>query len=163
MKSRFTLALSALILLPLTGCAAQAPLQAKHQPLETSAFYGHWRVTGVAVSDSGIQALVDNDPSLMSRGLSFTHESLAWDASANAAEDTCTGPVFKKLAALPGAEQQPQLHKLGIRKAVPYDVHCQSGSWGPVDGESPAFFLAPDGSLALLWYDGGMLKLVKNK
>ncbi|WP_231993955.1 MULTISPECIES: hypothetical protein [Pseudomonas syringae group] len=161
MKSRFSCCSSFLIMLSLTGCAVNMDTPKRDQPGE-SALYGSWHVAGVAVSDSGVQALEDNDPSFMGRRLSFNHDQLAWKASAGSTEDVCKGPVFHKLPTISGAELEPQLHKLGIEKAVPYGVECTSGSWGPLDKESPVFFLAQNGSLALSWYDGGMLKLVRD-
>ncbi|OCX18520.1 hypothetical protein [Pseudomonas graminis] len=161
MKSRFSFNSSFLIMLSLTGCAATMDA-AKHDQLRENALYGSWHVAGVAVSDSGVQALEDNDPSFMGRRLSFNHDQLAWKASADSTEDVCNGPVFHKLPAMSGAELKPQLHKLGIEKAVPYGVECKTGSWGPLDKESPAFFLAQDGTLALSWYDGGLLKLIRD-
>lgn len=161
MKSRFPYSSSFLIILSLTGCAANMDAPKHDQPGE-SALYGSWHVAGVAVSDSGVQALGGDDPSFMGRRLSFNHDQLAWKASANSTEDVCKGPVFHKLPPISGAELEPQLHKLGIEKAVRYSVECKSGSWGPFDKETPAFFLAQDGSLALSWYDGGLLKLVRD-
>ncbi len=161
MKSRFSLSSSFLIMLSLTGCAANMHAPKHDQPGE-SALYGSWHVAGVAVSDSGVQALGDDDPSFMGRRLSFSHDQLAWKASTDSTEDVCKGPVFHELPAMTGAELEPQLHKLGIEKAVRYSVECKSGSWGPFDKETPAFFLAQDGALALSWYDGGLLKLVRD-
>ncbi|WP_054087251.1 MULTISPECIES: hypothetical protein [Pseudomonas syringae group] len=161
MKSRFSLSSSFLIMLSLTGCAATMNTQKHDQPGE-SVFYGSWHVAGVAVSDSGVQALGDDDPSFMDRRLSFNHDQLAWKASAGSTEDMCKGPVFHKLPAMSGAELEPQLRKLGMEKAVRYGVECKSGSWGPLNKERPTFFLAQDGSLALSWYDGGLLKLVRD-
>lgn len=161
MKSRFSFSSSFLIMLSLTGCAANMDAPKHDQPGE-SALYGSWHVAGVAVSDSGVQALGDDDPSFMGRRLNFNHDQLAWKASTDSTEDVCKGPVFHKLPAMTGAELEPQLHKLGIEKAVRYSVECTSGSWGPFDKETPAFFLAQDGSLALSWYDGGLLKLVRD-
>ncbi|KPW15617.1 hypothetical protein ACKUFS_02770 [Pseudomonas cannabina] len=161
MKSRFSFSSSFLIMLSLTGCAATMNTQKHDQPGE-SAFYGNWRVAGVAVSDSGVQALEDNDPGFVGRRLSFNHDQLAWKTSASSTDDVCKGPVFHKLPAMTEAELEPQLHKLGMRKAERYGVECKSGRWGPFDKETPTFFLAKDGSLALSWYDGGLLKLVRD-
>ncbi|UQW73940.1 hypothetical protein [Pseudomonas avellanae] len=161
MKSRFSFSSSFLIMLSLTGCAVSMD-PPKRDQLGESALYGSWRVAGVAVSDSGVQALEDNDPRFMGRRLGFNHEQLAWQASADSTEDVCKAPVFQRLPAMSGVGLEPQLHKLGIERAVPYGVECKSGNWGPFDQESPVFFLAQDGSLALSWYDGGMLKLVRD-
>ncbi|RMV69762.1 hypothetical protein ALP06_04765 [Pseudomonas coronafaciens pv. atropurpurea] len=161
MKSRFSFSSSLLIMLSLTGCAVNMDAS-KHDQSGENALYGSWHVAGVAVSDSGVQALETDDPSLMGRRLSFSHDQLAWKAPTDSTEDVCRGPVFHKLPAMSGAELEPQLHKLGIEKAVLYGVECKSGSWGPFDKETPVFFMAQDGSLALSWYDGGMLKLVRD-
>lgn len=161
MKSRFSLSSSFLILLSLTGCAADSDTQHPNQ-VGDGAIYGSWHVAGVAVSDSGVQALETDDPTLMGKPLNFNHDQLAWKASASSTEDVCSRPVFHKLAATTEAESMLQLRKLGMEKAIPYGVECKSGSWGPLDETSPTFFIAPDGSLALSWYDGGMLKLLRD-
>lgn len=163
MKSGFTRLSYALALFSLMGCAGQTHHQEKTAQPETSFFYGKWRVAGVAVSDEGVQALEDNDPGLMGRRVDFTHDLLAWNSSLNTTEDTCRGPVLKPLPTASTDEEQSQLQKLGIHNSMPYGVHCNSGNWGLIDELSPTFFLAPDGSLALFWYDGGMLKLVRDK
>ncbi|KPW68747.1 hypothetical protein, partial [Pseudomonas cannabina] len=98
----------------------------------------------------------------MGRRLSFNHDQLAWKTSADSTEDVCKGPVFHKLPAMSEAELEPQLRKLGMERAERYGVECKSGRWGPFDKETPAFFLAKNGSLALSWYDGGLLKLVRD-
>ncbi|RMT27411.1 hypothetical protein ALP50_05240 [Pseudomonas syringae pv. spinaceae] len=157
MKSRLSFSSSFLIMLSLTGCAANMDAP-KHDQSGESALYGSWHVTGVAISGSGVQALADDDPSFMGRHLSFNHDQLAWKASTDLTEDVCKAPIFHKLPAMSGTEPEPQLRKLGIEKAVRYSVECKSGSWGPFDKETPVFFLAKNGSLALSWYDGGLLK-----
>lgn len=161
MMSQFSFSAYFMIMLSLSGCAANMDAP-KHNQSGESALYGSWHVAGVAVSDLGVQAMVDDDPSFMGRRLSFDHDQLSWKVSKDLNEDVCKGPVFHKLPAMSGAETEPQLRKLGIGKAVRYSVECKSGSWGPFDKETPVFFLAQDGTLALSWYDGGLLRLERD-
>ncbi len=122
-----------------------------------SAFTGYWRVARVAVPDAGVQALADDDPSLMGKRLTFTSMRLAWDR-APMTGDVCTGPSFEPLERLP-PDLQPGFRKLGMRRPVAYAVHCQSGTWGP--GRDPIIYRGAAGALALPWYDNAMMMLVR--
>lgn len=122
-----------------------------------SAFTGHWRVARVAVSDEGVQALGDDDPSLMGKRLTFTTSQLAWDRTPTTG-DVCIDPSFEPLGRRP-PDLQPALRKLGMRQPVAYAVRCRSGSWGP--GPDPVLFRGVAGALALPWYDGAVLMLVR--
>ncbi len=146
----------------MAACTSVPPTQSKPNPQGASPFYGHWQVAGVAVSNSGVQALTDNDPSLMGQRLSASEALLAWDQPV-VTGDTCTKPRFTKTPALPSLEQQERLAKLGMQPAIAYAVACQSGDWGPEGKGSPTFFLSPRGDLGLSWYDGGMLKLTRSE
>lgn len=123
-----------------------------------AAFAGHWRVAGVAVADDGVQALTDNDPSLVGKRLTFSPDRLAWDQPP-ATRDTCLRPTFRRLATSAPRALGPQLRKLGLPRPTPFAIRCQSGSWGP--GATPVVFRGAGGTLALPWYDGGVLKLVR--
>ncbi|MFC6792163.1 hypothetical protein ACFQE0_22835 [Methylobacterium komagatae] len=122
-----------------------------------SAFTGHWRVAKVAVPDIGVQALADNDPSLMGKRLTFTSTRLAWDRTPSTG-DVCEAPDFQPLERLP-PDVQPELRKLGMRQPVAYAVHCQSGMWGP--GRDPVIYRGAAGALALPWYDNAVMMLVR--
>jgi hypothetical protein len=122
-----------------------------------SAFAGHWRVARVAVYDTGVQALVDDDPSLMGKRLTFTSARLAWDLTPSTG-DVCTDPDFQPLERLP-PDGQPELRKLGMRQPVAYLVHCRTGTWGP--GRDTIIYRGAAGALALPWYDGAMMMLVR--
>lgn len=136
-------------------CAATTPVLAQSGPM---GFTGHWRVAGVAVSDTGVQALSDNDPSLMGKRLTFTLQRLAWDRPTST-NDSCVGPIFTRLSRMPSADLQPELRKLGMREPVAYRLRCGSGSWGP--GNGMVVYQGAAGAIAMPWYDGGVLKLVR--
>ena len=136
--------------------AAAAPSAMAEGPI--SAFIGHWRVVRVAVSDAGVQALADNDPSLMGKRLTFTARQLSWDRPPTTG-DVCTGPSFRPLDRLP-RDVQPELRKLGMRQPVAYAVHCSAGDWGP--GRDPVMYQGVAGALALPWYDGAVLMLARD-
>ncbi|TXC72754.1 hypothetical protein FSB78_04655 [Sphingomonas ginsenosidivorax] len=123
-----------------------------------AAFAGHWRVAGVAVSDTGVQALADNDPSLMGKRLTFSQARLAWDQPP-ATRDACVSPSFRRLATPAPAGLRPQLRKLGLPRPTAFAIRCRSGSWGP--GDRPVVYRGAGGVLAMPWYDGGVLKLVR--
>ncbi|AMA46168.1 hypothetical protein ACI2KE_10805 [Pseudomonas monteilii] len=148
-----------LLALVLSGCDANTSAHTNAAQL-ISTFQGDWKVTKVAVSDSGVQALQDDDPSLMGKHASFTPDALTW-VPADSAEDACKQPTFRKLTVAPDQDIQGRLDKLGLSRATPYSVRCASGSWGPMGEEDPAFFVGADGSLGLAWYDGGLLKLTR--
>jgi hypothetical protein len=78
------------------------------------AFTGHWRVARVAVSDVGVQALGDDDPSLVGKRLTFTSTRLAWDRTPSTG-DVCLSPEIQPLERLP-PDVQPELRKLGMRQ-----------------------------------------------
>lgn len=123
-----------------------------------SSFIGDWRVAGVAVSDNGVQALVDDDPSLMGKRLSFRSPRLTWDQP-RVTNDICEGPSFTRLPTKPSAELKPQLRKLGMRQPVAYVLRCGSGKWGPESDMT--VYLGAAGAIIMPWYDGGVLKLVQ--
>lgn len=150
MKPR-ALAMAALIA---SGAATQAGALSGGM----NAFAGTWRVAGVAVPDAGVQALSDNDPSLMGKRLTFTPARLAWNQPP-ATGDVCTGPKFERTGTPPPPALRPQLRKLGMRAPVGYALHCRSGSWGPET--VPLLYVGEAGAVAMPWYDGGMLKLVR--
>ncbi|WP_407316034.1 hypothetical protein [Pseudomonas sp. nanlin1] len=146
----------------MAACSSAPSTPSKPNAQDASPFYGRWQVAGVAVSNSGIQALTDNDPSLMGQRLSVSEALLAWEQPV-VTGDTCSKPRFIQTAALPSLEQQERLAKLGMQPAIAYAVACQSGDWGPEGQGSPTFFLTSRGELGLSWYDGGMLKLTRSK
>ncbi|WP_237481391.1 hypothetical protein [Lichenibacterium dinghuense] len=124
----------------------------------STAFTGHWQVAGVAVPDAGIQALTNNDPSLMGKRLTFTPQRLNWDQPTST-NDVCMGPTFTRLSTRPPVDLLPQLRKLGMRQPVAYTLRCRSGSWGP--GDQTNVYLGAAGSIAMPWYDNGVLRLIR--
>ena len=149
-----TYAVIAAVILATAGSCI--PVVAAPGPLHGLA--GHWRVIGVAVSNSGAQALADNDPSLMGRGLSFTPAGLGWDQP-TPTKDSCLSPRFERLDRVPPVELEPQLRKLGMPRPTFYAVRCRAGSWGP--DTNATLFLGRGGVIAMPWYDGGLLKLTR--
>lgn len=125
---------------------------------QMKAFAGHWRVTGVAVSDDGVQALSANDPSLIGKGLTVSNARLAWDRP-TATHDSCLNPRFTRLGTSAPAALRSQLRELGLPRPTSFSIRCQSGSWGP--GDSAMIFRGSGGVLAMPWYDGGLLKLAR--
>jgi hypothetical protein len=124
-----------------------------------SAFAGHWRVAGVAVSDYGVQALADNDPSLMGKRLTVSPAGLAWKRTPST-KDFCANPRFTRIRTAAPAELRPQLRKLGLPRPTAFAIHCASGSWGP--DTRPVLYRGADDALAMPWYDGGVLKLTRD-
>lgn len=125
---------------------------------ETIAFTGQWRVTGVAVSDNGVQALDENDPSLMGKQLTITRARLVWDQP-TATRDSCLNPRFVRLRTPAPMALRPQLRKLGLPRPTSFSIRCGSGSWGP--GGNALVFRGAGGVLAMPWYDGGLLRLAR--
>jgi hypothetical protein len=115
-------------------------------------------LAGVAVDDEGVQALSDNDPSLMGKRLTFSRTRLAWDQP-QATHDACSDPQFVRVDKPAPAELRVQLRKLRMPRPTTFAIKCRSGSWGPDD--NPVVFRGAGGVLAMTWYDGGMLKLVR--
>ncbi|MCJ2139025.1 hypothetical protein [Methylobacterium sp. E-066] len=122
-----------------------------------SAFTGHWRVARVAVSDIGVQALGNDDPSLLGKRLTLTSTRLARNRTPSTG-DVSEGPDFQPLERLP-PDVQPELRKLGMRQPVAYAVHCQTGTWGP--GRDTVIYRGTAGALDLPWYDGAVMMLVR--
>lgn len=109
---------------------------------------GDWEVTAVAVDDSGIQALVKDDPAYMGAVLSIGEESLVWTKGTDtrpidpAIDDCAEGANF---ALMDGA----------------YTVACGTGAWGPGDGA--VITLLGEDEITVDWYDGGLLTLTRSE
>ncbi|WP_342650471.1 hypothetical protein [Pseudomonas sp. REB1044] len=145
-------------LLALAACDAGNTAKPSATEAQGFSFDGRWSVAGVAVSDDGVQALVDNDPSLMNETLTFSAKLLKWDAPQGSG-DTCSQPVINTISTAPDEDARALLDKLGLHDTTAYSVHCETGHWGPVQGASPTFYSNAAGDLALVWYDGALLKL----
>ncbi|MDO7904667.1 hypothetical protein ACE1YR_22165 [Pseudomonas sp. K1(2024)] len=145
-------------LLALAACDAGNTAKPSATEAQGFSFDGHWSVAGVAVSDDGVQALVDNDPSLMNRTLTFSPELLKWDAQ-DGPDDACKDPSINALSSTPAANKLALLDKLGMSDTTAYSVRCETGSWGPVKGAGQIFYTTAAGDVALVWYDGALLKL----
>jgi hypothetical protein len=149
---------------PTPSSSSTAPVSAAR---DIAALAGRWRVTRLAVGD-GVQALAADDPAYVGQRLVLGTDRFAWAtprASGATLSDVCDGPA---LAPLPepgaGAEQRQHataLARLGVTKADALAVECDRGTWGPEAAGGAILFPAGDDRLAMSWYDGGMLLLVR--
>jgi len=97
---------------------------------------GTWRITGVTVAPSPVQAVTRDDPSLMGALLDVTRDRLSWRAP-------------HRSTSLDMSCEQPRL----VRGAI----LCRSGSFGP-----PGTRATRRGdTLTLPWYDGATLRLTR--
>jgi len=97
---------------------------------------GSWRVTGVAVAASPVQAVTPDDPSLMGAILDVARERLSWRAPyrSRSLSYSCATPRLVRGAIL-----------------------CDSGSFGP-----PGSRVTRRGdTLTMRWYDGAILRLTR--
>ncbi|WP_312936281.1 hypothetical protein [Pseudomonas sp.] len=152
---------TSVIALCLLAACGKEPVSPAASTVE-QALSGNWHVAGVAVPDTGVQALADDDPQVMGWRLRFSHDRLEADKRQGLVDDTCTQPTFQAVASTSDADTTAQLRKLGVDQATAYSVICKSGSWGPSDADTATFFKGVDGTLALRWYDNGMFKLVRD-
>lgn len=137
--------------------------------IDFAALAGRWKVVGVAVAAGGAQALVRDDPAYMGRVLDISEARLNWmkdKAMAGATlSDRCDGPVTARqtgAAAQDYAQQfAAQTQALHIDRPDPHAVECDAGQWGPEAAGGAILLPAPDGRIAMSWYDGAMLLLQK--
>ena len=138
--------------------------------IDFAALAGRWTVMGVAVGDHGVQALAKDDPAYIGRKLEIHGDHLAWSpgqsASAANLSDRCDDPVTARQtgAAAQDYDRQfaSQLATFKIDAPQPHAVECDSGQWGPEAAGGAILFPAPDGRIAMSWYDGAMLLLEKD-
>ena len=99
-------------------------------------FVGRWRVVGVTVAPSPVQALTPDDPTLLNAVLDVTRDRLWWDARPSGSfDDTCIAP----------------------RLTLDGQINCSGSEFGPPG----ARLLARGNRITLGWYDGGTLELVR--
>lgn len=148
---------------------AAAPLDPAASRIDFAGLAGQWKVVGVAVAESGVQALAKDDPAYMGQLLDIAAERLSWvkgKAAAGATlSDQCDGPVTARQtgAAAQDYERQfaAQTKALHIAQPDPHAVECDDGQWGPEAAGGAIILPAPDGRIAMSWYDGAMLLLQK--
>lgn len=140
--------------------AMAAPATSRQASSSVSMLYGHWQVTGVAVSDIGVQALARNDPAYMGRRLSFTHDRLAWDKpKAISTEAPCIAPTIRPTAPDGDPEARALVRRIGGPATRTFSVSCRNSPWGPAAPPAPMILALRDGTIGLWWFDGGLLKL----
>jgi hypothetical protein len=142
--------------------ATTAPASSRAAPPVKTArhLYGHWQIVGVAVSDTGVQALASDDPSYMGRRLTFTAARLSWDTpKQGATEAPCDRPSITPTPRDNDPDARATVRKIGGPASRAFAVACAAGSWGPAQAPSPTLLAMPDGTVGMWWYDGGLLKL----
>jgi len=115
------------------GCAAPAAARSVD---DLGPLLGTWRVTGVVVASSPVQAHVVDDPSLMGGLLEVTRDRVSWRAPhrATSLDASCETP-----------------------RIVCGAILCRNGSFGP-----PGTRATRRGdTLTLPWYDGSTLRLTR--
>ncbi|MEP7766354.1 hypothetical protein, partial [Sanguibacter sp. 26GB23] len=60
-----------------------------------------------------------------------------------------------------GQQFAAQTKALHIDRPDPHAVECDDGQWGPEAAGGAIILPAPDGRIAMSWYDGAMLLLQK--
>lgn len=106
MKASYLVIIPIMVMVATSASAAPSTVSA-------AAFAGRWKIAGVAVPNTGVQALQDNDPSLMGKRLTFSPAALAWDQAA-VTNDQCNAPRFTRLSAPAPRDLRAQLRKLGF-------------------------------------------------
>ncbi|WP_311267654.1 hypothetical protein [Sphingobium sp. WCS2017Hpa-17] len=155
--------------LPAPATNAAPPLDPAASRIDFATMAGRWKVVGVAVPEGGVQALVKDDPAYMGRLLDISAERLMWvggkDIAGATLSDQCDGPVTARqtgAAAQDYAQQfAAQTKALHIDRPDPHAVECDDGQWGPEASGGAIILSAPDGRIAMSWYDGAMLLLAK--
>lgn len=136
--------------------------------IDFGALAGTWKVAAVATGD-GVQALVPDDPAYMGREVTISGDRLAWVDAAKAGaatlDDVCDLPVTARQTGTAATNYDtqfaPQLKKLSIARPDPHAVECDRGNWGPEAAGGAILFPAGKDALAMSWYDGAVLKLIR--
>lgn len=152
----------------LIASAAAAGSGAPDAQIDFSRLAGRWTVVGVAPG-SGIGAYVKNDAAYVGRVLIVSADRLGWaepDARGATFSDLCEGPVtqplFGQAANAYRKQFGTQLAALGMTANGPHGIECMDGNWGPEAAGGSTVYLGRDGALAMSWYDGIVLKLVRS-
>lgn len=154
---------------PATATNTVATLDPAASRIDFATLAGRWKVVGVAVPKSGVQALAKDDPAYMGQLLDISVEQLIWVRGENVKgatlSDRCDGPVTARqtgAAAQDYAQQfAAQAKALHIDQPDPHAVECEDGQWGPEAAGGVIILPGPDGRIAMSWYDGAMLLLQK--
>jgi hypothetical protein len=118
---------------------------------EFSNLKGSWKVEGVAVPNTGVQALVDNDPQYMGAVVEFGADQIKWTKGTKTRPidpsiDNCAAsPTIKPWAADPDFPDEAPIEG-------GFTVMCGTDEWGtvvPVDEKT----------VKLHWLDNGVLTL----
>ncbi|USW03716.1 hypothetical protein ACTACV_27335 [Pseudomonas syringae] len=146
--------IAATVSLSATAYAGNTPPVASASQLE-----GRWEVISATVGNGRIQSLSNDDPSLMGKRLSITATRLFWDHVQNATDAPCEKPSIKPTRRDNDADARATVRKAGGPALSAFSVACESGSWGPNKAPSPTILAMPDGSIAIWWFDNGLLRL----
>lgn len=130
---------------------------------------GAWRVAGVAVMPTDVQALGPDDPSLMGARVLVSADAITWLGRPGDPDDgdRCEGPVTQRLTGASRARlldrMASSLIDLGLDPAElsdPHAVECLSnGALGPQAAGGALLLIDPEGHLVMSWYDGAVLLL----
>jgi len=118
---------------------------------------GTWRVTAVAVTSDGMQALQIDDPQFMGAVVHFGADKIAWlkgtpSRPIDPAADNCEGvPHFT-----PAVARNPETI---FQVDGGFNVVCGGYGWGPGAVIRPV----DAGTVALYWYENGVLTLKRDK
>lgn len=109
----------------------------------------------VHVDNTGIQAVVENDPQYMGAIVTFSPDKILWNKGTTQRPiDPATDNCLKKPALTSADENDPED---GYQVAGGFNVICGDEPWGP-----GAVVTAPvNDTLTLYWYDGAILVLKK--
>ena len=134
------------------GIVAVSILPVGAAELNYTSLIGKWKVQGVKVSGSGVQALVNNDPQYMGAEVEFAADKITWLRGTKAKpldpSDNCK--AIPKLT--PADRNDPDS---GYRVKGGFNVLCGSAQWGPGAVVRPV----QADTVSLYWYDGGILTL----
>ena len=118
---------------------------------------GTWRVSAVAVNSDGMQALQIDDPQFMGAVVQFGADKIVWlkgtpSRRIDPAADNCEGAP----RLTPAIARNPETI---FQVDGGFNVVCGGYGWGPGAVIRPA----DDGTVALYWYDNGVLTLKRDK
>lgn len=123
--------------------------------LDYSTLIGRWQVAGVQVDNSGIQAVVVNDPQYMGAEINFAAREIIWtkgtkDRAVDPATDNCTS--VPELTPADNNDPEESYQVTGG-----FNLLCGTQPWGPGAVVTRPF----KGRMTLYWYDGAILAMKK--
>lgn len=153
----------------LTGPTAAAGSDDQGAQIDFARLAGRWKVVGLAPG-SGVGAFVKDDTAYVGRVLIVSADRLGWTeprAKGATLSDVCEGlvtqPLFGQAANAYRKQFGAQLAALGMTAKGPHAIECMAGNWGPEAAGGATVYLDRKGTLAMSWYDGVVLKLVRTK